>query len=37
LQESCATISGNQIIRIPGNRHRNKKSIVRIVGLDVEG
>jgi len=37
LQESGATIPGYQIIRIRGNRHRNKKSIVRIIGLDIEG
>jgi hypothetical protein len=37
LQESGATIPGDQIIRIPGNRHLNKKSIVRIVGLDIGG
>jgi hypothetical protein len=37
LQESGATIPGDQIIRIPGNRHRNKKSIVRIIGFDMRG
>ena len=37
LQESSATIPGDQIIRIPGNRHRNTNSVVRIVGLDIAG
>ncbi|MFT5534855.1 MAG: hypothetical protein ACI802_003112 [Candidatus Paceibacteria bacterium] len=37
LQQAGATISGYQVVRVTGERHREQKRVIRIIGHDIRG